>query len=309
MGIRQSEELTLRQYLLGSLDAPPEIGERLEERIFMDSDFADLAGVIEDEIIEDYLEGSLSLADREAVEKHFLRPPERQEKLRLARLVNRKLANSVRSRTSNAVSNPLYQISKVPSSGLWRPGIRLWAELAACGLVVFSSIYAFKVHQEIKLSRAQSSQQLAAEHDHSSQLERQIQDLHQVAQPATVVLSLLRPGIQRSAPLPTQQISSGTQRGIAAKVPTIQIGSGTQNIHVEIVIQPAPPGLVDVRLENFAGKTVWSESGQSPFRSSDAALVILDVPAGGIGTGDYSLVVTQKSEIGAMRFPFRVVTL
>jgi hypothetical protein len=308
MRTSQSEELALRQYLLGQFNAPTEIAERLEERIFMDRDFAELASVIEDEIIEDYLEGTLNPGERDAVEQHFLRPPERQEKLRLARLVSRSLASSMRNRTSDVAGTTLYQISKAPSSILWRSSIRLWAELAACVLLVLSLTYAFKAHQEIEISRAQNSQQLGIERDRSGQLERQIQDLRHVAQPATVILSLLRPGIQRSAPLPTQQISSGTLLGIAAKVPTIQIGSGTQNIHVEIVLQSAPPGLVDVRLENAAGKTIRSTSGIPIFRSKESGVLILDVPAQSIESGDYRFVVTQPGGgiASSLSFSFNV---
>lgn len=283
MEARQSEELTLRQYLLGRIDAPSEITERLEERILMDSDFAELVGVIEDEIIEDYLEGALDPADRDSVEKHFLRPPERQEKLRLARLVNRSLESSVGSATStNARAVPLDQVSKVPSSAVWRPSMRMWAELGACSLLVLSITYAFRSHQEAQTTRVQSDQQLAAERERSGQFERRLQDLRRAAQPATVMLSLLQPGIRRGE----------------APVPTLEIGSGTQRIHVEIALQSAPPGPVDVRLEDAAGKPIWTASGQSPFRSADATLLILDVPAQCIEPGDYRFVVSKPNGTG-----------
>jgi hypothetical protein len=292
METRQSEELTLRQYLLGRLDAPPEISERLEERIFMDSDFAELVGVIEDEIIEDYLEGVLDPAEHDAVEKHFLRPRERQEKLRLARLVTRSLESRVRSTTtSDSVPIPLHQISKAPPSALWRPSVRLWAELSAGALLVLSLTYSFKAHQEAQTSHFQSSQELAAERGRSVQLERQIQDLRRVAQPATVMLSLLQPGLRRGD----------------GPVATLQIGSGTQRIHVEIALQSAPPGPVDVRLENSTGKTIWTASMQFPYRSPNAALLILEVPALGIEPGDYRFVVSQPIAAGAVLYAFSVV--
>lgn len=283
METRRSEELTLRQYLLGRLDAPSEITERLEERILMDSDFAELAGVIEDEVIEDYLQGVLDLEDRDAVEKHFLRPPERQEKLRIARLVNRSLESSTRSDFSaDAGATPRHQKSKDISPALWRPSIRLWAELTACALLVISLTYAFKAHQQVQTTQVQNGQQLAAEHDRSLQIERQMEDLRKVAQPSTVMFSLLQPGIRRGD----------------SPVPTVQIGSGTQRIHLQIALPSAPPGPVDLRLESAAGKRIWTAYGLAPVRDGESAILILDVPAQGIEPGDYQVVINQPNGSG-----------
>lgn len=291
METRQSEELTLRQYLLGRLDAPPEITERLEERILIDKDFAELAGVIEDEIIEDYLDNALDPEDRGAVEKHFLRPPERQEKLRLARLVNRSLENM----PANAASAtegvfPVLQVSKPPSP-VWRPSMRMWAELAACLLLAFSLVYAFKAHQELQETRVRSGQQLNAERGRSVQLERQLQDLRKVAEPTTVMLSLLQPGIRRGDD----------------PVPTVQIGSETQLIHLQIALPSSPAGLVDVRLESAAGKRIWTAYGLAPVHADEPAILTLDVPAPGIKPGDYRFVVRQPNRADAVVYTFSVV--
>jgi hypothetical protein len=282
METRQTEELTLRQYLLGRLGASSEITERLEERILIDGNFAELAGMIEDEIIEDYLENALDPEDRGAVEKHFLRPPERQEKLRFARLVNRSLENRAAVKTASATEGefPVLQVSKPPSS-VWRPSTRMWAELATCALLALSFAYAFKAHQELQETRVQSGQQLTAERGRSVQLERQLQDLRKVAAPTTVMLSLLQPGIRRGD----------------GHIPTLQIGSGTERIHVEIALQSVPPVPVDVRLESAAGKRIWTAYGLAPVRADESAILTLDVPTQGIEPGDYRFVVAQAKGV------------
>jgi hypothetical protein len=279
METRQSEELTLRQYLLGRLDASAEITERLEERILIDGDFAELAGVIEDEIIEDYLENALDPEDRGAVEKHFLRPPERWEKLRLARIVNRTLESGVRNAKPVDISS---RAQHKDSASSWRwPSMRVWVEIGACALMALTFAYAFKTRREIQVARAQDGQQLAAERGRFIQLERQLQDLRKVAAPTTVMLSLLQPGIRRGD----------------GHIPTLQIGSGTERIHVEIALQSVPAVPVDVRLEDDDGKAIWTASRQFPFRSPGAALLILELPAQGIEPGDHRFVIAQAKGV------------
>src|SRR6266581_9580114 len=77
----------IRQYLLGRLDEQRELEEQLSDGILNnDEAMIDIVDSVEDEIIEDYLGGSLNAEHKKAVEKYFLQPPQRQAKLRFAQL-------------------------------------------------------------------------------------------------------------------------------------------------------------------------------------------------------------------------------
>jgi hypothetical protein len=288
MESHQSDELTVRRYLLGRLDTSSGTTERLEERILVDSDLAEMVGVIEDEIIEEYLDDALDATDRDAVDQHFLRPRERREKLRLARLVNKSLDSQTTGQAEG--EKTLYQgRNMTPSPLVWRPGIRVWAQASACVLLVLALAFAFKEQQDKQIARVQNAQQLATERARSGQLEREVEELRQLKQPSTVFLNLVEPGLLRGQ----------------ASVTTVQLGSGVKKIHAEIPLRSAPPSSVDVRLENSTGKTIWTKT-VLPFRLGADGLLILDVPAENIGPGDYSFVVPQKSGDGIVRFAFRV---
>src|SRR5262249_31605802 len=79
----------VREYLLGRLDEQTEIEGRISDNIFLNDEMTDVVDSVEDEIIEEYLEGSLAPADKLAVDQYFLQAPERKEKLRFARLLKR----------------------------------------------------------------------------------------------------------------------------------------------------------------------------------------------------------------------------
>src|SRR5436853_4471042 len=81
----------IRLYLLGLLDGQTDVEENLSNDIFFNDEMMDIVDSVEDEIIEGYLDGSLDSSDRQAVESYFLRPAERVEKLRFAKLLRRYL--------------------------------------------------------------------------------------------------------------------------------------------------------------------------------------------------------------------------
>lgn len=73
-------EVQIREYLLGQL--APEDCVAIEERIMTDAGFLEQARIIETEIIDDYLDGSLS--DKEAFCKSFLSTPYGRRKVSMA---------------------------------------------------------------------------------------------------------------------------------------------------------------------------------------------------------------------------------
>src|SRR5215467_912961 len=84
----------IRQYLLGRLDDNEELENGLSEGILFQNDMSEMADLIEDELIEQYLDGTLDTAERADVEKYFLRPSERRERLQFARLLRDRLQTS-----------------------------------------------------------------------------------------------------------------------------------------------------------------------------------------------------------------------
>jgi hypothetical protein len=79
----------MRDYLLGTL--PPDRQTVLEERILGDQGVYEELMAVEDELIDQYVAGSLSKLEQHRFETHFLITPERQKKLGFGRLLKRYL--------------------------------------------------------------------------------------------------------------------------------------------------------------------------------------------------------------------------
>src|SRR5215216_77686 len=75
----------LRQYLLGKVDDDER--QQIEKLFITDFQARERVLAAEQELIEDYLEGSLSTADKEIFLSQYGRTPEQQRKLRITRSI------------------------------------------------------------------------------------------------------------------------------------------------------------------------------------------------------------------------------
>jgi hypothetical protein len=77
-----SEKLMIR-YLLG--DAPEDEQIRIEERFFTDDEYFEQLLALEDDLIDDYVNGELTDREREQFEEYFLASPTRRQRVEFAK--------------------------------------------------------------------------------------------------------------------------------------------------------------------------------------------------------------------------------
>ena len=115
-------EATLRRYVLGGLDEGGR--SELEEQLVTEPDVFEALGVVEDELIEEYLDGTGTDLDRGAFEREFLTSSQRQARLRLAK--------SLRKHASRGMAAAPARPQPVSGAGRWQPA---WLALAAALVV------------------------------------------------------------------------------------------------------------------------------------------------------------------------------
>ena len=84
---------TVKDYLLGLL--PENDAATIESRLLTDREFYDELSIVEDDLIDRYLGGTLSDTDRLSFESHFVSSPERKQKIRFARAFRKYASNAV----------------------------------------------------------------------------------------------------------------------------------------------------------------------------------------------------------------------
>ena len=120
MDANEPNDATIRAYLLGQMKSD-DLVQRIDELMLSNDKFSENIDVIEDEIIEEYVDGTLSAAEKKAVESHFLRPQERQRKLDEVRLLNRCFSAAARNslgEVQKATTRPQVSFSMLSQSRL-----------------------------------------------------------------------------------------------------------------------------------------------------------------------------------------------
>jgi hypothetical protein len=130
MSEKREYELLLRSYLLGDLNSDDQ--QRIEQYLMMDAAALDEMGCLENDLIDDYLEGALSGNEKKRFEDIFLAAPERMRMLRFAQVLKRYIA---RQKTKQK-SRSLWKKFLPPAEYSGNPGLK-WS-LAACLLVLLA---------------------------------------------------------------------------------------------------------------------------------------------------------------------------
>lgn len=257
----------IRQYLLGKLDEQTEMEDQLSKAILSNDEMMAMVDSVEDEIIEEYLDGSLDSVDRDAVDRYFLRPPERKEKVRFSQLLryhfDTKPSRQFQTKQDHPVRPPV----------AWVSHFRTYGQLASLALVIISAlIYVTVLHRsQVRLER-----ELAQERERSSKLVQQAE----LSQPPIVALTLV----------------ADRSRGAETQIPQVEIKSSTRRIIVEIALQGGASSSYDVRLETKEGQgPLWSARLGPVISPAGDARLVFDVPTLGIESDVYSFVVSSAS--------------
>ena len=88
MTLNLNDQNTIRRYLLGEVTEEGEL-RLVEERLLTDDEYFEEIAVIEDELIDQYVSGSLNPGEQEKIESHFLATAERRRKLRFAQALRK----------------------------------------------------------------------------------------------------------------------------------------------------------------------------------------------------------------------------
>jgi hypothetical protein len=267
----------IREYLLGRLDNEKDPEERLSHDIFSNDELCEMVESIEEEIIEDFLDGTLDSADKNAVSTYFLRPPERKEKLRFATLLRNhfeqphQLIGIISDTRPSAYTNGVRQSYEYRASIPWWAHFKTYGQLAAFVVLGIGSLLYISGLQK---KEAGLESELAQERVHSVSLVEEAPILASSLIPLTLV--------------------ADRYRGDDSQIPHIEIKPSTRRIIVDIALQGHSPGPFNVHLETKAGNgPIWSARLLPLVSSSGDTRLVFDLPVQGMESDVYSFLVSS----------------
>ncbi|MFH1573965.1 MAG: hypothetical protein ABIG68_08265 [Acidobacteriota bacterium] len=290
----------IRGYLLG--DLTHETQEELERKLMTDDDFHQQILMAEDDLVDEYLSGQLAASQRQRFEEHFLRSPERQQKLRFARALHEYLNMVAQERGVLSLER-----QPVPSVGIGlrhsilrffaRPARGLVPALAAAVLVlaVTAPWYLLRMKQlrgEVSELRAELSQirsQVATPGEIPSGTQPQIR-----TQESTALAGIDTPGKPRSlmpsAPLPVALIlhSGGRLRSASGGLQLLEIEDQVSLVDLKLDMAAAdyPSYRASLLVE---GEEVMSQAGFRAEETSTAIMITWRMAAAVFTSGDYEV--------------------
>lgn len=275
-------ENIIRQYLLGKLNDQKELEAELSEQMFFDDDLSQMVDAIEDEILDEYLDGALTPADTQAVKEYFLCPQERKDKLEFARVMRRYFeTNLPLPAPTQTVPPPWREISAGPTV-LLRSHFRTYIEIATLILLSTSSLlYIGHIRHELQSSSAEnqkSLQRIEEERQRSASFEKQMAELLPAA----------------SLTLAEERSRSVVRSPDTKRLPIQPLTPLTK---VEIVLEQVPhPGSFDVVLEHgTGGPPLWSKADVPV----SEGILRFDMPPQGMNAGSYSFAIRPHGQPGA----------
>ena len=149
------QETELKRYLLGELTLEEQV--LIEQRLFLDRDYAQLAQAVEDDLIDDYVRSDLTAIERKKFEAHFLlQRPENSEDLKVAQALERYL-------TFEGITNPavvaIHSDQPAISSAQPRHKPAVWFALAAAILIVLSIVTWIAIRSSKPANNPQQAQE------------------------------------------------------------------------------------------------------------------------------------------------------
>lgn len=296
-------ENQMRRYLLGDLPEAEAIA--LEQQLFAEDESFEQMWEIENSLVDGYVRGRLSHADRAKFESHYLVTPVHFQRVKLAEDLIKKADGSM---TERYVGEP--KVSRLANLlGKYGTSVSRWpfapAAAAAVLLLLAGSIWLsiddLRLRREMarmagesergRIREEELSDQIAAARDQNEDmrgaLERLRGEHNNVTQPAVrnlrgIISYTLSPRLIRSGNNPQ----------------SLAIPGDGAFVRLLMRVEPGDSRTFEAAVREVGGRQIWKGSTLKPRLENDDYAVSVDVPAGRLVPGDYILKLSALDSAG-----------
>jgi hypothetical protein len=296
----RSSDHTLRQYVLGELREHPRL--EIEERLITDPDVFDALGVAEEELADEYLDGTLSAADKLRFEQHYLINRDRQRRVNFVR----RLKSYAMAAARRAPAEGAGDWQRIGDLVRFHPR---WAIAAAAVLILLMGGnlwfvgWNYRLQGQLDQVRAQQGR----EEQSRQQLQGQLPGLTDQANTLQRMLDAQQGG---AVQLPTFGLTPGRLRGPGSSLVRVVVPAGAAHIRLQLQLPGDDASLYRAVLSVDAGAYIWFQSKLNAESNGGRDIVTVLLPAQVLAPGDYQLKLSGTAAQGALEviatYSFRV---
>lgn len=266
----------LISYILGCL--PEEATERVDELSIIDDELAARLRLIEDDLVDAYASGTLSVERRARFESFYLASPRRRRKAAFAKGFLAK------------VDRPEPRLSAVPQPAIVpRPASRRrvlpWAQAAAVAFLVGVSVLVLQhvyLRRDLNIARQQATAATERANAVSAELDQQRKAVAAATQAAA--------DARAARPLSAIALVLRPQTRGVGPTPIISVAPGSRNVPVELEFEAAGSAAYDVTLKDPAtNRIIWRSAPAPPIRDRLVPAVSIGLPAALLKSQHYAL--------------------
>ena len=272
--IRRSDQ-TLRLYVLGELREASRLD--VEERLVTDPDFFEALGMTEDDLTEEYVEGTLSAADTERFERHYLTTHDRRQDLAFFRQLK---SYAVARRATGRLADRL----RINDLIRFHP---LWSSVAAGVFILLVGGNLALLVGNYRLQGQFDHVRVETEREGQLRLQLQRQVAALTAQGNTLQGRL--ESQKGTGSLPTYGLTPGRLRGPGSSLAPLSISSSAQHVRLELHLDGDDSSPYRAVLYDEGGDVIWSQSKLKAESISGRSAVVVLVPSAVLSPGEYEL--------------------
>jgi hypothetical protein len=281
----------LRQYLLDALDERDR--RAIEEQYFSDDEAFEDVLAAEDELIDDYVTGRLSDAERERFDEAFLTTDRRRNRVAFARGF-RQVVTRARVDNVSAEAAVGEQQGSIAALAAWFRAItaQQWATAAVTLVLVVSAAW-------LALDRARLQQHIAATQaanrdltDRTEALQRQLEGERRRVE------SLVPERGRADGPLVASFLLTPRLVRGGADTNVVRVTSATALVRLQLELEAATHPRYRPVLETVGGEQVWSQAAVPANVPSGTPIVTIELPASLLANRDYVLTLHGEDPAG-----------
>ena len=305
-------ETLIARYLLG--DLPEEQQVEIEDRAFSDKNYLASITAVENDLMDEYVRGELSAADRQRFESRFLASAERRKRVEFAKALRTFVSESagLEKKVVHDAPRWSWRDSIYAFLGGLNPAARL-AFAGAAILVIAAAAWLFvetlRLRRQVTQLQAEKQsgqglqQELEQERKSNEELNARLSQEKQQREQTDESLRQLAETTEATNPVPRPVIASlmllpGLSRAGGQK-PNLDLSNDARLVRLQIGIDPEEQyKSFAVELRTLAGRQVWNRENLSARTRRGTRAVGLTLPATVLKSGEYELRLRGLTEGG-----------
>lgn len=292
MTTTDNQEQRMRRYLLGDLPEAEQLA--LEAGFFSDANLLEQMQDIETDLVDEYVRGALSNAERQQFERHYLTTPAHRERVAFARELllaanKQTLPQSFQSKTS---------IWEKLLGSLRAPQFAFGAAISAAVLLIAGTLWLKNQQAGWQQQIVKTEAERTAERQRLRELENQLAQQNQLNSELSAELERLRAESSKPNSSPSVfsfVLLSGVRGG---EQQTLKLPPGIEQIRLQMKLESNDYSRYSASIREVGGGQSLNSQPTRATSNQTGTTVSVNFSASKLNSGDYILTLTGTDSTG-----------